>query len=294
MAMEQTKMETATKYTNKPLETLYPLEWEERAYQEVLQGFKAMWRNKRDRFLALSRENENIALEEKNLPNLQSGNKELVDLYETIFHQLIFQEPYLYRMLAYITMNPEDREARQAFFERYLEPVNFAAYQDILDIDVMQNSDFAKSLNLSGIPLHTCFVGKVLKNLFDKTDNRWMTDNGKPELVRFEKIQNGLIIEYLNEADYKSPLADEIIDNILYGMSRKAQGDRRQNLFLGNGLDHREYKIVKRFGNEEKKSHFICCQNTLVLLGRKQRKIKQTILIRNPSNSKRIRLLGFF
>ena len=38
-----------------PLEAIYPLEWEEAAFHEVLQGFKEMWKLKRTRFLQLTR-----------------------------------------------------------------------------------------------------------------------------------------------------------------------------------------------------------------------------------------------
>lgn len=257
-------METATKYTKEPLETLYPLEWEERAYQEVLQGFKAIWKQKRGRFLELARENESIALEEKNLPNLQSGSKELVDLYEAIFHQLIFPEPYLYRMLAYINMTSEDREARQAFYEKHLEPVNFAAYDDILDIDILQGSALAGRNKLSGIPLHTCFVGQVLGYLLNTVNHYYLVDqvklSGAAESIAELRItrgkqetNDGIISDYsplfkhmkssdmrthtfevFKQDDFEPKRWAQYADNILCSHFIKANRDRRQDLFFGS------------------------------------------------------------
>ena len=238
-----------------PLEAIYPLEWEEAAFHEVLQGFKEMWKLKRTRFLQLSRKNESIALEERNLPNLLSVSKGLVNLYERIFHELIFREPYLYRMLVYIAMNPEDRQSRQACYTKYLQTINFEAYHDILDIDILHGSDLAKSRKLSGIPVHSCFVGKVLQWMLNRFESQRLTDEGNPELMRFEKIPGGLLIEYMNKADFDDPLADSIADDVLYN-AINAKRDRRQHLFFGKGLDHREYRIVKRFGKKEKEIPF--------------------------------------
>ena len=109
-----------------------------------------------------------------------------------------------------------------------------------------------KAVTFPGYPFIPALSVKSCNILLDEAESQRMTDNGNPEHVRFDKIQNGLIIEYLNEADYKSPLADEIIDNILYVMIRKAQRDRRQHLFFGKGLDHPKYRIIKRFNSKEK------------------------------------------
>lgn len=241
----------------KALDAIFSLEWEERALSEVIQAFQAAWGNYRERFETLTEENESIALEEKNLPQLQSNSKDLIDLYERIFQQLIFREPYLYRMLAYITMNPEDREARKAFFERYLSRDICETYYNILTFEnILEGSDLAKSMNLSGIPVHACFVGKVLMNLLDEAESQRMTDNGNPEHFKVVKAGKSLIFEYFKQADYESPLVDKQIDEILYDMIHKAQKDRRQGLFFGRDLDKPEYRIIKRFDGEEKSIPF--------------------------------------
>jgi hypothetical protein len=89
-------------------------------------------------------------------------------------------------------------------------------------------------------------------NLLDEAESQRMTDNGNPEHFKIIRTAKGLTFEYFNEADYDSPLVDREIDEILYGMIRKAGKDRRQNLFFGDGLDHREYMIIKRFNGKEK------------------------------------------
>lgn len=241
----------------KPLDAIYPLEWEERALTEVIQGFQSAWGKDREHFEKLSKENESIDLEEKNLPNLQSDSKKLIELYERIFHQLIFREPYLYRMLAYITIDEEDREARQSFFAKYLSRDILEDGYNILTFkNILEGSGLAQKLKVSSVALHACFVGKVLAYLFDEAESRRMTDTGNPEHFKIIKTSKGLTFEYFKKADYKSPLSDEIIDGVLYSMINKAQKDKRQNLFFGNGLDHREYKIIRRFDNEEKEIPF--------------------------------------
>ena len=242
--------ETAMK---KPFETLYPLEWEEKAFKEVLLNFNKIWDDV-NYYNKLLQENKEIKLGPC-LPECKAegpDSEELVALHRRILKDFICHEPVLCRVLAYTAIEPEDTQARQEFFKKHLHAVNFLPYVDILSIDVLTGSDLAKSRDVSGIPLHSCFVGKVLKTLLDEAESRWMTDNGNPEEIRITRTAKGLDFEYFNKADYDSPLVDRQIDDILCAMFHKAQGDRRQDLFFGNGIDHREYQIVKRFGEKEK------------------------------------------
>ncbi len=238
----------------KSLEAIYPLEWEEKALTEVIQGFQSSWGKDRERFEELSKENESINAP---LPTFESESKELIALNEKTFRLLILREPFLYRILAYISLAQEDQRTKKAFFEKYLHRNILETYYEILTFEnILEKSELAKSHNVSGIPLHSCFVGKVLKYLLDKADSQRMSDFNIPECMRVEKTKNGLIFFYLNEADYKSPLADEIIDDILYKTIVNSHRDRRQRLFFGKDLDNPEYKIIKRFRGKEKKISF--------------------------------------
>jgi len=235
---------------NKPLEAIYPLEWEERAFQEVIRGFQIAWRNTPERFEELLEENQNIT---PPIPSIESESKALIALHEQIYRRLILREPYLCRILAYISFAPEDREARKAFSERYLQKVRMETYHNSLDQDVLVGSELAKSRKHSGIPFHSCFVGQVLQWMLNRFESQRLTDEGNPELVRFERIPNGLIIEYMNKTDFNSPLADSIADDILYKAVNNAQRDIRQKAFFGEDLDNVKYKIIKRCKGQKDK-----------------------------------------
>ncbi len=236
-----------------PLDAIYPLEWEAQALREVSRGFQTAWRANPKRFEKLTEENKSI-----NAPirRLESENKELIALYEKTFRLLILREPFLYRILTYISFAPKEKEARKTFFKKYLQNVRIETYHDCLDQDVLVSSELAKSRKLSGIPLHSCFVGKVLQWMLNRFDSQRLTDEGNPGLVRFERIPKGLLIEYMNEADFNSPDADSIADDILYKAINSVQRDQRQHLFFGKGVDDSEWRIIKRFGKEEKEIPF--------------------------------------
>lgn len=161
------------------LEAIYPLEDEERALQEVIQWFKSRWTANMEMLMEFVKENEDITIEEKDLPTLASEDNRLADLYEAIFHQFIFCEPYLYRVLAYTTMNPADLEARKAFFERYLnKSVTIESYDNFLKYEsVLGGSELARGMNLRTIPVHTFLVGKVIANILDEAERLRMEDS---------------------------------------------------------------------------------------------------------------------
>lgn len=236
----------------KPLDAVYPLEWEDQALNEVIQGFQAGWKENPERFEELTQENESINA--PHLPAFESENKELIALYKETFRLLILRDPFLYRILAYISLDPEDREARMAFFERYLHRNIFQAYYEILDFEnILEGSELAKSRKFSSIPVHSCFVGKVLAHLLDEAESLWITDNGIPEFFRIEKNGNTYILHCLNEEAYKDKSEVAAIDDILYRAIRESKGDRRrQDVFLGDGLDRPRYRVIKRYQGKER------------------------------------------
>jgi hypothetical protein len=182
-------------YTSEKVpEAIYSLEEEGQALQEVIQWFKSRWTSNMEMLLEFVQANEDIAIEEKNLPKLISENNRLVDLYEAIFHQFIFCEPYLYRVLAYTTMNPDNLEARQAFFERYLDKlVSLESYYNFLKLEnILGGSELAKSMNLQAIPVHTFLIGKVMANLLDEAERRRMEDSNSRAQFNTIKRQRNL------------------------------------------------------------------------------------------------------
>jgi hypothetical protein len=154
----------AEKATKDPVMN-YPIEWEEKAFQEVLQRFALAWQANTNLFRKLSKENNDLGISSFQIP-LECFNGEesrpSIILFNRIIEKLIRPEPYLCRCVAYITELPEDFMTRQNFFEKHLRKFYWQGCMDVLHTDVLKDSDLAKSHKMTGIPLLSCYVGGVL------------------------------------------------------------------------------------------------------------------------------------
>ena len=228
----------------KALDAIYPLEWEELALQEVIDGFKTAWGDDRKHYDELSRENENIIFPSP--PKFDSDNQKLIDLYSKIFKHLIYYEPYLYRLLAYIQLPPSDKKSGRSFFCRYL---GIDIFNDILNIitqaNVFVKNEHAIQRGFKTTPLHSTFVGKVLTYLYKEAEQRRIADFEVQPCFNVIREKNKIIFEFFEKADYDIAMDTEI-DDLLYVTINNAQRDIRQKAFFGEDIDNAKYEIIKR------------------------------------------------
>ena len=253
------------------MEMKYPFEWEMKAFDELFGRFAFAWQTNKKLFYKLTKENNDLGISSFQIPILWNGIEGYPAflLLQLIIDKLIRQEPYLCRCLAYI-MNfpPEDFMARLTFLEKYLRGgFSWKGCTDVLNTDVLKDSDLAKQHQLTGIPVQSCLVGRVLQALLTVFSNYYLLDLAKLlgaqesiEELRTKRLQitkdgwihdyspifklcvvkKDIIVEVFHEEIFSDLFesVDKNMDNFLAMQIIRTQsegkGDRRKDDFFGN------------------------------------------------------------
>ena len=275
----------------------YPLEWEHKAFEELLEIIKEKWKNNRKSYKKLSDINSTLLNTfEKDkigtrLLTFISKDKNLADFFERFLHELITSDPFLTRIYLYNSTMPHELPVREGIKIHHLPDKNLRYLKDLLKRDFLVDSDLAKSLSVTGIPLRFLFVGKLLDCLFSDFKHYWLIDKvaidikkrtgdemlieelrektiyeTKAEMIfdyspllKITFTKSGPIYEVFNDNDFKKVNEKELMwlaDEILCFFINKSQNDSRKNLYFGDDLNSAAFKYTVRYEAQEKKIPF--------------------------------------
>ena len=161
------------------IETIYGLEWEYKALQEVIYDVSEIWKNHIKEVTILNKQNEQINnpfklnnIELRDLP-FEFQDKDHEILFKRIIKELIYLVPFLTWVLFYIRIPPDKVVLRESLKDNYLhEKVVHSSYLIFHDIDVLSDSELTKSLPyykdkpVKSIPLYNFITGKILEFFF--------------------------------------------------------------------------------------------------------------------------------
>ena len=275
----------------------FPVEREYEAFEEVKGFFIEEWKNAVDLFNIWSLINNLIVQDLKDQEikltplNVESRDKELVELISKSFSELIYLEPVLFRVYLHNSTPPKDSLLRKWLWDNYLPEKVLTRYCEVLPgiFDLLKGSELAKNIILvdgepaESIPLRFFVVGQILGNLLLEFKHYNLIDlvkgaGAKEEIAElrknriyesdegkvydysplFKKIhgKDKLILEVFTEEDFLN-LAEggqsqaQAADDILCQFIQNTRGDARADELFGQD-DTLRYKHIVRYGSQER------------------------------------------
>lgn len=273
----------------------FTLEQEREAFGEIHSLLVDRWKEDITYYRRLTIENEKIdaKLKSNNIqlaqpPSILKGDSldpAYLELIWTIFDELVFAEPILYRLSAHNFTLPQDLHVRKWLIDPFLPRQELEFYTRLLlYIDLFKGSALARGMvvkgkSLEGIPVRWFVVGKILRNLMSDFRHYRLIDqvkmSGAEESIEdlresrvydsdegvvydysplFKEIHSGdrFIIEIFNEEEFKKfttgNWATRDVDTILCSFSRQ---DPREDFCYGDNTDTARYEYIVRYDKQE-------------------------------------------
>ena len=189
------------------IETIYGLEWEYKALEEIKDCLIKKWENNPKTFCRLHNFHLKLldVLVAKNVKAVdvpfEFKDKEHLELFREI-RGFIYTDPYLALIFIYCRTTPLDINIRQYLNRHLTSNIVNATWKFYQNLDLLKNSELAKSLFYKGkpvasIPISEFITGKIISYLCSKQNHFYLIDRVKQSGAKesIEELRRNRIYE---------------------------------------------------------------------------------------------------